>query len=301
MRARFSRAVVVSDFEGTRRVAGRSGRARFVCVAVAAVLAVLGAAVVSSAAVAQQADDEVRIVARKLDNGKVEFGLQQHRSDDSWGERQLPARRLFPTTATVGRWLASAALTVSVTATGSSSAADVVVRITARKRANGKIEFGLQQRLADDSWGERLLPRQRLFPTTATAGRWLQSTPITVTPPVVAEDPAGEQPSDETEDQIVLADNDFLTAAAKLAYLEDACRFDPHTRECTRQIEGTTSDRVIQMANTLFECEFDFIINRCSGTTLEEYAQLWSRLACPVGWHFNVADNWCHSVLGEWE
>ena len=55
---------------------------------------------------------EVRIVARKLASGRAEFGLQQRQSDGSWGDRRLPRVRFFPTTAGVGRWLASSALTV---------------------------------------------------------------------------------------------------------------------------------------------------------------------------------------------
>lgn len=57
------------------------------------------------------------------------------------------------------------------------------MRIVARKLAGGKIEFGLQQRDADDSWGDRLLPRARLFPTTAPVDRWLRSSPLTLTAP----------------------------------------------------------------------------------------------------------------------
>ncbi|MYC46367.1 MAG: hypothetical protein F4X49_12645 [Acidimicrobiia bacterium] len=108
----------------------------------------------------------------------MEFGLQQRRADSSWGERLLPPRRFFPTTATVGRWLASSPLT--------SSDADVVVRIVARKAADGRVEFGLQQRRADSSWGERLLPPRRFFPTTATVGRWLASSPLTARAPQTA-------------------------------------------------------------------------------------------------------------------
>ena len=66
----------------------------------------LGFAVDGSAA-AQEAGPgtEVRIVARLLDSGKIEFGLQQRRADTTWGEPQLPPRRLFPADAAVDRWL----------------------------------------------------------------------------------------------------------------------------------------------------------------------------------------------------
>ena len=85
--------------------------------------------------------------------------------------------RFFPTTATVGRWLASSPLSLPASE----------VRIVARKLESGRVEFGLQQRQADDAWGERLLPRVRFFPTTATVGRWLASSPLTLAAPPVEE------------------------------------------------------------------------------------------------------------------
>ena len=61
------------------------------------------------------------------------------------------------------------------------NADDTHVRIIARKQADGRVEFGLQQ--SDDggtTWGERMLPTRRYFPTSATALRWLGSSNITV-------------------------------------------------------------------------------------------------------------------------
>ncbi len=113
-------------------------------------------------------------MARKLESGRIEFGLQQRQADDTWGERQLPRVRFFPTTARTGRWLASSALDLP---TGEA-------RIVARKLESGRIEFGLQQRDSDDTWGERRLPRVRFFPTTATVGRWLASSPLTLAVPL---------------------------------------------------------------------------------------------------------------------
>ena len=97
-----------------------------------------------------------------------------------WGERRLPRLRFFPADATIDRWLQSSPLTVRVAATAGSSATDVVVRIVARQLANGKVEFALRKILADGSWSGTLLPRARMFPTTATLGSWLSSTPISV-------------------------------------------------------------------------------------------------------------------------
>ena len=149
------------------------GRRLWVCVATGALLAVLaGAVVVAPVAAQESADDvQVRIVARKLENGRIEFGLQQRQTDDTWGDRQLPRVRFFPTTARVDRWLASSALDLPAGE----------VRIVARKLENGRIEFGLQQRQDDDTWGDRQLPRVRFFPTTARTNRWLASSTLALT------------------------------------------------------------------------------------------------------------------------
>ena len=185
------RQPAVVDRRGPRRSAG--------WLAAAAALAVLSTAAVSSPAAAQAADgsDVVRIVARKLASGRIEFGLQQRQADESWGDRRLPRVRFFPTTAGVGRWLASSALSLPAGE----------VRIVARKLASGRVEFGLQQRQADESWGDRRLPRVRFFPTTAGVGRWLASSALTVRPSVEAEprpEPVVEpepQPEPEPEPQ----------------------------------------------------------------------------------------------------
>ena len=89
-------------------------------------LAVLGGAVVSTTAAAQEdntAGDSttVRIVARKLDDGRIEFGLQQRQTDNTWGDRQRPRVRFFPTTATVGTWLVSSTLTLTTPQPGGES------------------------------------------------------------------------------------------------------------------------------------------------------------------------------------
>lgn len=163
---------------------------------VVAVLALVAA--VPTAAGAAEADGggiaEVRIVAQRVSDGRVEFGVQQLAPDGGWGERLLPRRRFFPVDARVGRWLVS---TPVVLAVGDGAVAlppamdstvgngvqvapggDVEVRIAARRVAGGRVEFALQQRDADGGWGVRLLPEQRFFPADARVGRWLVSTPL---------------------------------------------------------------------------------------------------------------------------
>lgn len=54
------------------------------------------------------------------------------------------------------------------------------VRIVARRHDDGRVEFGLQERRADGSWGDRVLPVKRFFPSGGSRGVWLSSTPIAV-------------------------------------------------------------------------------------------------------------------------
>jgi hypothetical protein len=136
--------------------------------------------------------DEVRIVARRLADGRVEFGLQQRSdSDGSWSSRRLPSRRFFPLSAEVGRWLGSSPLSLTLslyvilTAPDSMDEATntIEVRIVARRLGDGRVEFGLQQRLGDGSWSDRQLPRVRMFPAHAPTGMWLVSSSL---PPYVS-------------------------------------------------------------------------------------------------------------------
>ncbi|MDE0654642.1 MAG: hypothetical protein OXI26_13455 [bacterium] len=149
-------------------------------VAVAALLAVLGVGTVAAVATGQEqqaadpsgADADVRIVARRLDSGRVEFGVERRLSGDSWSERILPRLRFFPADADVGRWLRSSPLAVDVRDPGTT------LRIAARRLDDGRVEFGVEQRLTRDSWSERILPRVRLLPPDADIGRWLRSSPL---------------------------------------------------------------------------------------------------------------------------
>ena len=271
----------------------RACRTRLACLAIGVLVAVVSGAVTSPAA-AQQADDEVRIVARKLDNGKIEFALQQRRADASWGDRQLPSKRLFPATATVGSWLQSTPLTMRVPAAGGTSAADVAVRIVARKLDNGKVEFALQQRRADASWGDRQLPSKRLFPATATVGRWLQSTPISVT--VTSATPA-ETPV-ATEDQTMPIDGDAWEEGYVLLDIMSACQFDTQTGECRRIIDGWNADKLIQAAEDFWGngCDYEFATWSCRDWTDEDYLHSSNERYCPERWYFTVNDMLCHST-----
>ncbi len=106
--------------------------------------------------------DTGRIVARRLADGRTEFGWQPEGSD----ERVLPSSRYFPTSARVDRWLNSSPVEVNGLEVG---------RINARLRADGRIEFAFTP-----TGGERILPPGRYFPTSAAIDVWLRSTEIDV-------------------------------------------------------------------------------------------------------------------------
>ena len=139
--------------------------------------------ITSSVAQGAESETEVRIVAQRVADGRTEFALQQRGADGRWGERMLPTRRFFPANVAHGRWLVSAPLTIQAQADSMSAATPdplSEVRITARRLDDGRTEFALQQRGADDQWGERQLPTRRFFPANVAAGRWLVSAPLTI-------------------------------------------------------------------------------------------------------------------------
>ena len=136
---------------------------RAVALALLAAAIVAGAVALDLAPVAAQSDDEQagRIVARRLDDGRTEFGWQP-----SGGARVLPRARYFPANAQVDRWLNSSPVEVDGAEIG---------RINARLRDDGRIEFAFTP-----TDGERILPQSRYFPVDARVGRWLRSTEIEI-------------------------------------------------------------------------------------------------------------------------
>lgn len=72
-------------------------------------------AVIAGGAVwaATSTETEVRIVARRLDDGRTEFGIQQ-RVGGAWGEEVLPTSRYFPAEVSHDRWLRSSSLRLTV-------------------------------------------------------------------------------------------------------------------------------------------------------------------------------------------
>ena len=111
---------------------------------------------------------EVCVAARRFLNGRVEIALQRRSEDGSCGARLLPRRRFLPVGAEAGRWLVTSPLTLD----GNE------LRVAARRVVDGRVEFALQRRSEDGSWGARLLPRRRFLPAVTAAARWLSSSPV---------------------------------------------------------------------------------------------------------------------------
>ena len=133
-------------------------------------LAALAVAIIAAAvaldlpqpAQAQSDEQTGRIVARRLADGRTEFGWQP-----TGGGRVLPASRYFPANIEHTRWLRSTPVEIEGRAIG---------RINARLRSDGRIEFGFTP-----TDGERILPPSRNFPARpSTINRWLRSTEIAI-------------------------------------------------------------------------------------------------------------------------
>ncbi len=72
------------------------------------------AAITLGLAMAAGGDDELRVQARRLDDGRVEVAIQQSAGGE-WGERSLPDSRFLPADAAPGRWHSSSAVALAPT------------------------------------------------------------------------------------------------------------------------------------------------------------------------------------------
>ena len=57
---------------------------------------------------------EVRVATQLLEDGRMEFAIQERSEGGEWDERRLPTSRFFPAEAAAGRWLASSPLSASL-------------------------------------------------------------------------------------------------------------------------------------------------------------------------------------------
>lgn len=115
-----------------------------------------------------------RIVARRLGDGRVEFGVSNR-----WEEITLPSSRFFPADAPSGRWLRSSL-------TGFGGFYGFSGYVIARRTLGDRVEFGflpggkvyspLPQREETGLWAaERVLPKRRFLLPDAALGHWFQS------------------------------------------------------------------------------------------------------------------------------
>ena len=101
-----------------------------------------------------------RIVARRLDDARIEFAWNVE-----GGDRVLPRNRYLPARPPTGRWLNSSDIIVEGVSIG-----NINVRVDAD---TGRVEFAFTP-----ASGERILPPSRYFPPSAAVNRWLRSTRI---------------------------------------------------------------------------------------------------------------------------
>ena len=72
-----------------------------------------GIATYAVSAATRTVETQVRINAQRLDDGRVEFALQQRNADGDWNDRLLPTRRFFPAQGFINRWATSTPITVA--------------------------------------------------------------------------------------------------------------------------------------------------------------------------------------------
>ena len=146
-------------------------------------LVVVGSAalplVISAQEAAPALSIEVRIVARPLFDGRIEFLLQQRPLDGEWGGLRLPERRHFPNLSETDRWLVTSPLFLRSSADGAVVTAEA--RIAVRRLSDGRLEVALQVLGASGTWGDRLLPTRRFIPADSVALLFLRASPLVVT------------------------------------------------------------------------------------------------------------------------
>ena len=260
-----------------------------------ALLAALTLAVIGSFVAAQQTtnvETEVRINARELEDGRVDFALQQ-RDGDGWGERILPRVRKFPAEVDHTRWLFSSVLTVD----------DQNVRIAARRLEDGRTEFGLQVNLNDNldrpNWSEVLFPRSRFFPPDSEVDRWLSSSPLVLDGDYAPIDPVppGVPISVETFVTLASADLDgwaYNGLEPSFYYGTDVEPLTDHVRTWINKV-ARTNDDLYDTMRLQIACENDGSI---STIVWEESLPFVSGSSVSVSWRIDggdvVTERWSH-------
>ncbi len=119
-------------------------------------------------------DLNVRIAFRLLDDGRVEFGLQEQSAEGEWSETSLPEQRYLPASGLSEQWRGGGEVTIG------SFAHLLEARVSARRGPDGQVEFAVERRVNRRAWSERLLSDDRFLAADAEADVWYQTGPVSV-------------------------------------------------------------------------------------------------------------------------
>ena len=101
-------------------------------------------------------DAEVRISARQLADGRVEFALQQRLSGE-WGERLLPDVRFFPANPSSGRWLNSSVVQVETMLSTEAVADEIAPESTTKDSVGDPVTDSVACGADPDDWGSSVI------------------------------------------------------------------------------------------------------------------------------------------------
>lgn len=137
------------------------------------------------------------------------------------------------------------------------SSGETEVRISARRLADGRTEFALQQR-DGASWGERQLATARYFPAEIDHSRWLNSSPYTVSIEIEDELNAPEFSDSSTESggQVALGEETSGTIGLTgISYFHGDAGVNG--LRTILSILGSTDDSLYEDARLAFICDHD--------------------------------------------
>ena len=98
----------------------------------------------------------------------------------------MKSRKIWGGVSVIGAFLIMGAMVFGITGAASSTSQEVEVRVSAKRLADGRTEFAVQQRDGNGEWSDRILPSRRLLSATPPVGRWIPSTPVSVTAPTAS-------------------------------------------------------------------------------------------------------------------
>ena len=136
---------------------------------------------------------EVRILARQLEDGRIEVAIRRRAPGGSWSEPAYPKvmdwfvlgfprhiqQWTIPAELVAGHWIVSGSRALDELDEWSDRplVAGLSVRVVARRHADGRTEFGLREDLG--RWdGRVILPERRFFPADPSRDRWMSTSTI---------------------------------------------------------------------------------------------------------------------------